>query len=265
MGPPLPRLQRLAAVAATALIVAACPGESVQLLTDPREIVTQTLIATAQVRTAHARIDMENRPAEGEINGGSIEADVNLAEGELAAQGVGSDGNGQFALVAADGDLFARSGPQGWTRIAGGGLDPRMIFMGRGGAGGQAPDYLAMLRGVVTDPQTAIELRGVEECDVGRCYHTAIGLTGAQVWALTAELLGFDELPGAPAQPPPEELPSISIEVLSDVATLRLIDLVGTATVDEGSVAIRVRVSAFDQEVAISAPVEFQELPGLGP
>jgi hypothetical protein len=263
---PLRRLYRVAAIAVVALIVAACPGDAAQLLTDPRDILAQTLVATAQVRSAHARIDMENRPADGNVSGGSVDADVNLADGELAAQGIGDDGAGAFGLIVAGGDLFARGGgAQAWTRIPGAGLDPAAILMGRGGVGGgQPPDYLALLRSVVTDPQTTIELRGVEDCDVGRCYHTGIGLTGAQIWELAADVLRFEEIPGAPARPPLADLPSISIELLSDVATLRLIDLVGTATVNDGSVAIRVRISAFDQEVIIEAPLEVEQVPDFG-
>lgn len=267
MRPSLPRLYRLAAIAGTALLVAACPGEAEPLLTDPRDIVARTLLATAQVRTAHARIDLENRPADGEISGGSVDADINLADGELAAQGVGNDGAGRFAVIVADGDLFARGdGAQGWNRIPGGGTNPAMIFSLRGGVGpGPGPDYLALLRGIVTDPQTTFELRGVEDCDAGRCYHTAIGLTGAQLWALAVELMALDEIPGAPGRPPLEDLPSLSIEVLTDVATLRVVDLVGTATMNGGSIAIRLRLSGFDQAVAIEAPLDAQQFPRLGP
>ena len=260
-----PRRAALVGITTLTWLATAC-GQAVPELTDARDIVARTLIATSEVRTAHVLIDLENRAVGGVTDTASIEASVNLAEGELAAQGADRNGGNIFAVIVAGGDLFARGGGgEQWTRIPEAGLNPSILFTLARGEAGEPPDYLALLTAVVTDPRTTFELRGVEDCDPGRCYHTVIAITREQVWPLVIELAGLDAIPGGVEPPPPGDLPLISIEVLTDMATLRLVDLVGTATVNDGnSVAIRMRVSAVNQDVVIEAPLDARTPPVPG-
>ena len=254
------RLARLAVLGALALTVAACPGAPASPeLTDPREILGRTITTTAGLRTMHVRFDAEVRNgAAGQAPQGIfIEGDVDLPAGELSARGASRDGTGGFAMILAEGAIFVQNdSAERWTKIPMIGLDAALLFGRAAGLGqGQAPDYLGVIVGVAADARTGLELRGIEACETGRCYRTAITISREQIWPIVVKLLGLDRFPGGAAmQPPADQLPTISIEILTDTATERLVDLVGSATVAGTTISLGLRISAPNQPVQIQAP-----------
>ncbi|MEX2010869.1 MAG: hypothetical protein WEF51_01390 [Chloroflexota bacterium] len=252
------RLVTLLWIVAIVGTAAACsPNPAGPELTDPREILGKTIQSTASLRSMRVRLDLESREQArpGDPQGGFAEGVLDLGTGEMSLAGAGIDGTGAFDYIQADGFGFARiSGNDRWSKVpAMGGIAG--IFLMGGGAVGPAVDVPAALADLVDDPETVVELRGVEDCATGRCYRTIVGLPPAQVWKLIVGLTGIDKLPGgAAAQLQPAGIPPVSFEILTDTATLRLVDLVATGTADGSSVAVRIRVAAPNEPVAIEPP-----------
>lgn len=236
---------------------AACsPNPAGPELTDPREILSRTIQSTAGLRSMRVRVDLETREQArpGVPQGGFAEGVLDVGAGEMSLAGAAIDGTGAFAYIQADGAAFARTTVNGrWTKVpAVGGMAG--IFLLGGGAAGPQVDVPAALADLLDDPETVVELRGVEDCSTGRCYRTVVGLPPGQVWKLVVGLTGIDKLPGGAAQPQPAGIPPISFEILTDTATLRLVDLVATGTANGSSVAVRLRVAAPNEPVAIEPP-----------
>jgi hypothetical protein len=245
----------LAAIAGTAAACSPSPGGAE--LTDPREILSKTIQSTAGLRSMRVRVDVEvrdkARPAVPQ--GGSAEGVLDLVAGEMSLAGVGNDGAGAFAYIQADGFGFARTSANGrWMKApAMGGIAG--IFLLGGNAAAPQVDLPAALADLVDDPESVVELRGVEDCETGRCYRTAVGLPPAQVWKLVVGLTGIDQMPGGAAvQPPLADIPPLSFEILTDTATLRLVDLVASGSADGSSAAVRIRIAAPNEPVTIEAP-----------
>jgi hypothetical protein len=202
------------------------------------------------------RVDLETRDkAQPAVpQGGFAEAVLDLVNGEMSLAGAGNDGAGAFAFIQADGFGFARTSANGrWTKVpAMGGIAG--IFLLGGNVAAPQVDVPAALADLLDDPETVVELRGVEDCPTGRCYRTVVGLPPGQVWKLAVGLTGIDKLPGGAEQPQPAGIPPIAFEILTDTATLRLVDLVATGTANGSSVAVRLRVAAPNEPVAIEPP-----------
>ena len=252
------RLVTLLWIVAIVGTAAACsPNPAGPELTDPREILSKTIQSTASLRSMRVRVDLETREQArpGVPEGGFAEGVLDLAAGEMSLAGAGNTGAGAFAFIQADGSAFVRTSANGrWTKVpAAGGMAGLLLL----GGGGVAPrlDVAGALADLADDPETVVELRGVEDCATGRCYRTIVGLPPAQVWKLIVGLTGIDRMQGGAAvQPPLADIPPISFEILTDTATLRLVDLVASGTADGASVAVRLRVAAPNEPVAIEPP-----------
>jgi hypothetical protein len=254
---PLRRLVTLLCLVAIVGTAAACsPNPAGPELTDPREILSRTIQSTAGLRSMRVRLDLEMREQArpGAPTGGFAEGVLDLVNGEMSLAGAGNDGAGAFAYIQADGFGFARIPGNGrWSKVpAMGGIAG--IFLLGGNAAVPQVDVKAALADLLDDSDTVVELRGVEDCTTGRCYRTAVGLPPAQVWKLVVGLTGIDKLPGGPPVQQPADIPPISLEILTDTATLRLVDLVATGTAGSTTTALRLRVAAPNEPVAIEAP-----------
>jgi hypothetical protein len=253
---PLRRLATLLWIVATLGSAAACsPNPAGPELTNPREILSKTIQSTAGLKSMRVRLDLEMREQArpGAPTGGFAEGVLDLVNGEMSLAGAGNDGAGAFAYIQADGFGFARiSGNDRWSKVPAMGGIAGLLLMG-GGAVAPAVDVPAALAVLVDDPEVVVELQGVVDCAAGRCYRTAVGLPPAQVWKLLVALTGIDRMQGAPAQQPPD-IPPLSLEVLTDTATLRLVDLVATGTAGSTTTALRLRVAAPNESVTIEPP-----------
>jgi hypothetical protein len=251
------RLVTLLGLVAVLGTAAACsPNPAGPELTDPTEILSRTIESTAGLRSMRVRLDVEirDKARPGVPQGGSAEGLIDLGTGEMSLSGVGNDGAGAFAFIQADGASFTRNSPNGrWTKLPGmGGMAG--IFLLGGGAVPQV-DVPGALADILDDAETVVELRGVEDCATGRCYRTTVDLPPAQVWKLVVGLTGLDRIPGGAAMEPPlADIPPIAVEILTDTATLRLVDMVASGVDDGSTAAVRLRVAAPNEPVAIDPP-----------
>ncbi len=251
------RLVTLLGILAIVGTAAACsPTPAAPELTNPREILVRTIESTAGLRSMRIRIDLEirNRENPGVPQGGSAEGAVDLGTGELSFAGAAIDGSGAFAVIQADGAAFTRSAPNGrWTKIPA--MDGLAAIFLLGGGLAPPVDVPRALADLLDDADTAVELRGVEDCATGRCYRTTVQLPPAQVWKVVVGLTGIDRmLGGAEMMQQPPDLPPVSLEILTDTATLRLVDMVVSGSADGSSAALRLRVAAPNEPVAIEPP-----------
>ena len=247
-----------------ALVASACQPPAVEPLTDPREVLARMIAATAQLRTATVRVDVQARDAAnpdtgvGGVTGGSVEAQLDLAAGAWTARGVGADGSGGFALIAIGGSMFHQpAGSARWTQIPiqGDTLPASLLLGARGAAtGGIAPDYAAILRETLGRPAVRIELVGVEDCASGRCYRVALDIPPDESWPLVSRLLGLDQLMSSDQVPAADQLPRLTVVVLADATDLHLVDLAMTAAVQASTVHMRIQVADPNRAVAIAAP-----------
>lgn len=254
---PLRRLVTLLGLVAIVGTAAACsPNPAGPELKDPREILSKAIQSTAGLRSMRVRVDLETRDkAQPAVpQGGFAEGVLDLVSGEMSLAGAGNDGANAFAFIQADGFGFARTSVNGrWMKVpAMGGIAG--IFLLGGNVAAPQVDVPGALADLLDDQETVVELRGVEDCASGRCYRTVVGLPPAQVWKLVVGVTGIDKMPGGAVQPQPNGIPAISFEILTDTATLRLVDLVATGAVDGSSVAVRLRVAAPNEPVAIEPP-----------
>lgn len=264
------RLVTLIGVLATFGTAVACnPTNPALELSNPREILSRTIETTAGLRSMRVRVDVEIRdPARpGDPQGGSAEAAVDLAAGEMSVTALAKNGSDGFAYIQADGATFVRSSSNDrWTKFPAVGGMAALFLMG--GLGGVQPDARPILVDLLDDVETAVELRGLEDCATGRCYRTAVRLPPAQVWKLIAELTGVDKIPGRdPVVPQLDQIPPLVLDVYTDKATLRLVELVASAGMDGSTVAVRIRVAAPNEPVSINAPpadLVDQGNPGFG-
>lgn len=237
--------------------IACNPTASPPELTNPHEILGRTIETTAGLRSMRVRIDLDIRDQArpGVPQGGFAEGVLDLGTGEMSVTAAANDGSGAFAYIQADGAAFTRNSANGrWTKFPAMGGMVGLFLLGGGGAAPQV-DVPRALMDLLDDVETAVELRGVEDCATGRCYRTAIGLPPAQVWKLIVGLTGIDRLQGGRAiEPPMDQIPPIVLEVLTDTATLRLVDMVGSAGMNGSTAALRLRVAAPNEPVAIEAP-----------
>jgi hypothetical protein len=135
--------------------------------------------------------------------------------------------------------------------VTGGGLAALFLM---GGGGGPEPDIPRALADLLAEGDTAVTLRGVEDCATSRCYRTRVELPRAQTWKLIVGLTAIDQMPGAPTDPPLDQIPPLTLEILTDTATFRLVELVGSATIDGSTAAVRLRIAAPNEPVSINAP-----------
>lgn len=233
------------------------PTPAAPELTDPREILGRTVASTGGLSSMRVRADLEVRDQTqpGVVQGGSAEGVFDVATGEMSLTGSARDETGAFALISADGATFVNSTGNGrWMKVPamGGGL-VTMFLMGQGGA--PQPDIRLLAADLLYDPETTVELRGVEDCATGRCYVTVVALPPAQVWKLVVGLTGIDRMQGAgQLMEQPQGIPPVALQVVSDTATLRLVELAASVSSDTMNASVRVRIASPNEPVSINAP-----------
>jgi hypothetical protein len=250
----------LATVVAIAGVAAACDPGSAENLTDPREILTRTLAATAGLRTASVRGELQlSDPNNANLQpaGGVIEAQVDLVARELNGRALDARGVEMGRAVLVDETLFSTStgGNGRWqqTPMTDEMLGNPSAFLFFGAAGEGGPDFVGIIGRAVQEPALRIALAGVEDCPTGRCYRTTVEIPADALWPLIVQLAGLDRVPGV-QPPPPGALPQISLAVLSDTATLRLVELAGTGALEGASGQLRIQLSGHDGAVSIQPP-----------
>jgi hypothetical protein len=257
----------LVAVGIALVLVAACgPSADQNLLSDPRQILGQTIGATATIKSVRARFDLayqsapeENGPPQPRQEGGWLTADVDVAAQKFAVHGARNDGTGVFDAILAGNTMFTRDTSNGrWSKItmpAGMGMNPIGLLGGGGFGVAGAPDVQVVLAAALADGSISAQLRGVEDCRTGRCYRTAVTVPPDKVWQLAMKLTGMDRMgAGIAQQPPVGDIPAISIELLTDTKTLLLIDALGSGSAQGTSASLRVQLANHNEPIAIQIP-----------
>jgi hypothetical protein len=250
------------AVVFGALVAGCLPSGEGPLLSDPHEILGKTIASTAPLRTVRVRIDavatsapLPGDAANGRQDGGWVEADVDLARQEISAHGASRDGSGTFEVILADNALFMKNTSTGrWSKTGmPAGANPVALF--GGGLGRGIPDIPTVLAAALSDGSVSTQLKGVEDCPTGRCYHTIVAIPPAMVWQLASKLTGMDRLgPGAAVQPAPGDIPAINLELLTDTKKLWLVDGVASGSLKGNSANVRVQFAKHDEPLVIQPP-----------
>lgn len=263
------RHRQLAAVALGAAVVLAsgCGLGTSEGLTDPRDILARTVRESATIGSVTVAAELRARDARNPgVTGGSLDAQLDLAATELSAGIVDQDGRELGRVIVADGALYTTTSNGRWSQMPfdKGMMNPPMLLLGGGGLG-NGPDYFAILTAAAADPAIGINLTGVEDCPTGRCYRTTIQIPPNAVWPLVVRMTGLDQIPGMqPPAPDVSQLPLVSLSVLSDTASLRLVELTGSGSLQGTTVEVKIRLSNHDAPVSITAPPADLIDPGFG-
>ena len=260
------RAALLVAFGLLAIMPTGCGQGSDVLLSDAREILGRTIQTTAALKTVRARFDLAYQaapepdgPPKPRQEGGWLEADADVTGQRFAVHGAQLDGKNAFEAILAGNAMFTKNTSTGrWSKVtipAGVGMNPITWFGGGFGAGLGTPDVQTVLAGALADGSIGVQLRGVEDCRTGRCYHTALTVPPDHVWQLAMKLSGMDRMGvGVAEQPPVGDLPAISIELLTDTKTLRLVDAIGSGSVKGSSASLRIQLANHDEPVVIQPP-----------
>ena len=251
----------LPAFVVLATLLAACGTPAAPALTDPNQILTQGLEATAKLKSFHMELTLDGTatdPSSGStfpLNNTSIEGDFDLEHKALAAS---------FGVMGFSGDV----------RLVGDAAYVKMSLTGPQWIKTEVtPAASGDPMGAVTDPATAIaELRtflerdGVEAtlladgtCAERACYHVQL--------SLSADLL--DEAAAASGETatlPSSMFPDgLDIDVFFDKEKLYLsrlaLDLAGS---EVGDVSAVLNLSKVDEAVSVEAPPADEVTEGAG-
>lgn len=237
-----------------ALVVAACDPTAAALprLTDPDEIVEEALKTTAELEYIHARIEIDAQAAGfGGDMSYVVDADIDLGRREFHAV-VDGDlaliGNQQIRLLLVGSELFTRTEAAGpWQRAeVAPGTDPRAAI--------PPNEAIAVaLQALLADPAVQPELRGMEACGGGECYHIVL--------TITPELIGrvmdgaiFGAPPGQDPEPVDPGIPEVTLDILVDERTRNLVSIATELAVEGVSAKVSVEFSNHDVALRIVAP-----------
>lgn len=235
------------ALAAATLLLAACGGSG-PAIDDPREIVTQGIEATSQLKSMHIAVSVDGSASvpgsdsQLTLDGTSVEGDVDIeaSQSHFSFTAMGFTGE----LITDGADTYVKTpltGPQ-WLKSTSTSGDPVSDLS----------DPTAVLDGV----GSFLDTEGVEveklsdtDCGSGRCYAVRLTIPADQ-------LSGMDALGGLPGLDPSGLIgDGLVLDMLFDRDDLWLSEMsteVGNASV--GQLTLRVTLSDFNEDVSIAVP-----------
>lgn len=233
------------ALAAATLLLAACGGSG-PAIDDPREIVTQGIEATTQLKSAHvaATVDgsasVPGSDSQLTLDGTTVEGDIDLeaSQSHFSFSAMGFTGE----LISDGADSYVKTpltGPQ-WLKSTGSAGDPMSEL-------GDPTGLLAGVRDFLDTEGVDVEKLSDTDCGSGRCYAVRLTIPADQL-SDTGSVAGFD----------PSELigDALVLDLLFDRDDLWLsevsTELGGSATL--GQLTLRVTLSAFNEDVSIEIP-----------
>jgi hypothetical protein len=248
------RLALVPVALVVALLAVACEPTAAALprLTDPDEVIEETLKATAELDYVHLAVEVEATAAQ---LGGKMsyvaDADIDLGRREFHAVidgSLGLVGDTQVELLVVGSETFTRTDAAGpWQRseIAPG-TDPRAAIPPN-------PAIATALQAILADPSVEPELRGMEACGGGECYHVVATITPELIGRLMDGAI-FGAPPGQEAQPIDPGVPPVTLDILVDERTRNLVSVATTVTMEGISATITAELSNHDVELRIVAP-----------
>jgi hypothetical protein len=243
-----------------AALVAACGNSTPQALPrldDPQEVLEEALRTTAELEFVRARLEAAQEVA-GESQRYTVEGDLDLAQREFHANvdlagGMGLQQRAEILLVGTD--MFVRteesfpgaSDDPRWQRIPiDPGSDPRSGIPA-------TPAIAVAFRALLSDPGLTTKLEGMEACGDGQCYHVTLTIAPDLTWrAINGALVGAQ--PGGELGPVDPAIPEITLDVLVDEATRRLMSLSASVTAQGQSVDLTATFSNHDVEFDLVPP-----------
>jgi hypothetical protein len=237
-----------------ALVIAACEPTAAALprLTDPDEVIEEALKTTAELDYVHLAVEVEATAAQ---LGGKMsyvaDADIDLGRREFHAVidgSLGFFGENQVEVLVVGTETFSRTdgaGPWQRSEIAAG-TDPRAAIPPN-------PAIAAALQAVLADPSVEPELRGMEACGGGECYHVVATITPELIGRLMDGAI-FGAPPGQEAQPVDPGIPPVTLDILVDEGTRNLVSIATTLTMEGVSANISAELSNHGVELRIVAP-----------
>ncbi|HEX2754695.1 MAG TPA: hypothetical protein VHM48_04495 [Candidatus Limnocylindrales bacterium] len=238
--------------------LAGCGGSGTPRPTDPRQILTNAIAATASLATLrlHAEIAANAGAALGQGNAvmrAAIDADVDLATRQFAARvttqtPANLSGNGVAQQQVSDTIVtrdatFNRNGQTGrWTKFPTGN--------GGGLSGGPTNAQIAtMITSLLSDPSQTFELKESASCTLGTCDHVIAHIDGPSLARALGGLLGapLDASTGL-------TIPNLDVDVLVDQSTSVISELRTGFTMTGTSLQILVTISNPGQPVQIAPP-----------
>jgi hypothetical protein len=268
------RIRRRAAVAlgavAASIVVAACsvgPGGGTPRPSDPREILVQSITATAAVQTLHLHMDgvasMAGFGQGADRMTMSVDADVDLVTRQFAARATSQmgQGNGNVqvparqtadAIVTHNGS-FSRNGDTGrWIKVPGGTIPARPTNA----------EIATMIANLLSNPSVTFEKGDAGSCTLGTCDHVIAHIDGQSLGAALGPLLGvpMDDATRA-------TIPSFDVDVLVDQATSVISELRTGYSMQGTTLQVLVQLSSLNQPVQITEPPAalVDDFSGFGP
>jgi hypothetical protein len=246
-----------------AVLLAGCnpTAEALPRLDNPREILEEALRTTAELKFVHAKVDAAVTGG-AEVMGAqsaTLEGDLNLGQREFHAKltaNSGGIGAQEAELLLVGTDMFTRTTGLGiigdptsgkWQHMPiDPGSDPRSGIPA-------TPAIAVALKALLADPGIVTKLEGMESCDGGQCYHVTATIAPEVTWqVLNGGLLGGE--PGAEIAPPDPGVPEITLDVLVDEATRRLMSVKTNVVVEGMTADLAATLSAHDVEFDLLPP-----------
>lgn len=241
-------------------ILAAC-GAATPALTDPKEVISKGLEATANLKSFHMELTVDGTvkdPSSGNtfpLSGTSITGDVDLAAKKVAATFavMGFNGEARF-LDNASYLKMSLTGPK-WVKSD---VTPS--------ASGNPAAALDDLKGSIDQLRTFLDRDGVDSrlldgatCNDRPCYHVKVTLSPALLDAAAADA-------GQSSMKPRQLLPNgLALDLFFDREKLYLsrvaVDLTGSQV---GDLNAALSFTKFDEGVTIDAPPSDQVTEGAG-
>jgi hypothetical protein len=270
---PTPGLRRaafplLAAVVGASLL-ASCGGGASPRPSDPRQILTNAIRATALVPTLKLHAEVNSSVGAGlGLNGGqmtmALDADVDVAARQFAGRATtrmpAALTNGALPavqvqdVIVTQAATFNRDSQTGrWMKMGSAGID----------GGPTNAEIATMVTNLLSNPSVALDLAEAGPCSLGTCDHVIAHIDGAGIGAAIGPLLGMpvDAAMG-------QAIPNFDIDVLIDQSTSVISELRTQLSLGGTGTALFLSISNPGAAVQIAPPppalVDDMGLGGLG-
>jgi hypothetical protein len=243
------RAAALAAALASAILVGGCGSNDPSfLVTEPRELLSKVVDRMVALQRVHLEAQLaEPGGLLGGPDGGALQADLDIANGELSLAAKSTEAAaGPVGVVIADGSVFTLNGGV-WdvTPLADAvSSGPLAMLPAR-------ERLIELLRAIAADQRVGLERRDPVECSTGRCYALVVTAPMIVLWEhlgpIARPALGLpDVLPG--------DVPPVNLLLYAHPTTFDLVRAELVYAPSGGRVRLVVDLRGHDQPMQIQPP-----------